>query len=323
MSRKTISFVLPVYNESEGIRDFYRELSNTIARLEKKYNVEIVFVNDGSRDGSDEALRQIAESDGRVRAIHFSRNFGHQIAVTAGLDHAVGDAIVIMDTDLQDPPPVVMELVSEWENGQEVVYAMRRSRKDSFFKRVTAAAFYKLMSSLSDVPIPENTGDFRLLDRKAADAMRQYGEKHRFMRGIAAHIGFKQKAVPFDRDERFAGETHYPLRKMIRLSIDAIVSFSDAPLRLISKVGFFVSAASVMGIIYAVVVRAFFSAEAVPGWAFITVAIFFIGGVQFVMLGIIGEYVGRIYAESKNRPLYIVSSISGKNNEKNTSKPAK
>jgi dolichol-phosphate mannosyltransferase len=311
MQRKTISFVLPVYNESEGIRDFHKALSEAVKTLEKKYDVEAVFVNDGSKDGTAEALREIADKDGRVRIVHFSRNFGHQIAVTAGLDHATGDAVIIMDTDLQDPPMVVLELVREWEGGHEVVYAVRRSRKDGVFKRATAAAFYKLMSSLSDVPIPENTGDFRLLDRKAADAMRQYGERHRFMRGIAAHIGFKQKAVPFDRDARFAGETHYPFRKMLRLSIDAIVSFSDAPLRLISKIGFFVSGASVLGIVYAVVVRAFFSADAVPGWAFITVAVFFIGGVQFVMLGIIGEYVGRIYAESKGRPLYIVSSVYG------------
>ncbi|HEY9481168.1 MAG TPA: glycosyltransferase family 2 protein [Candidatus Paceibacterota bacterium] len=309
MQRKTISFVLPVYNESAGVRDFHKELSGTFKALEKKYEVEALFVNDGSHDGTAEVLREIADVDNRVRVLHFSRNFGHQIAVTAGLDHATGDAIVIMDTDLQDPPAIALELVREWEDGHEVVYAQRRSRKDTIFKRATAHAFYKILNRLSDTVIPENTGDFRLLDRKAAEAVRQYRESHRFVRGIAAHVGFKQKAVLFDRAERTAGETHYPLKRMLRLSADAVVGFSTAPLRLITKAGFLVSGLSFLGILYAVSVRIFFAADAVPGWAFMTVAIFFMGGVQMLMLGIIGEYVGRIYAESKGRPLYIVSSV--------------
>jgi dolichol-phosphate mannosyltransferase len=311
MAAKTISFVLPVYNEAKVLPEFYRVLSETIRPLEGKYRFELLFVNDGSRDSTDALLQEIAAKDKRVKVIEFARNFGHQIAITAGIDHAKGDAVIIMDTDLQDPPRTAVELIREWEAGSEVVYAVRATRKDGFWKRATARTFYKLLAMMSDYPIPENAGDFRLFDRKAADAMKQYREAHRYMRGISAHIGFKQKAVPFDRDERYAGETHYPLRKMLRFSADAMFSFSTAPLRFMTKFGFFVSGISVLGIIYAVVVRLFFSADAVPGWSFIVVAVLFVGGVQFIMLGILGEYIGRIYAEAKGRPLYIVSLISG------------
>lgn len=312
MNKKTISFVLPVYNEVEGITEFHRVLSDTIEILEKKYNFDLIFVNDGSSDGSDMILRKIAEKDLRVKVVEFSRNFGHQIAVTAGLDFAVGDAVVIMDTDLQDPPSICLELVHEWENGTEVAYAVRKTRRDGLFKRMTAWIFYKVMSVLSDYPIPENTGDFRLLDSKAAEAMRKYREKSRFVRGIAAHIGFRQKAVFFDRDERMAGATHYPFKKMLKFSTDAIFSFSEVPLRLMSKIGYLLFGSSILGIIYIIILKLFYSEITVQGWPFTIVTLFFVSGLQFVMLGTIGEYVGRIYAESKGRPLYIVSSIYGK-----------
>ena len=311
MAQKTISFVLPVYNEEKVLKEFYGVLSSTTKPLDGRYGLEFLFINDGSRDGTIQILKQLATKDQRVKIIEFARNFGHQLAITAGIDHAKGDAVIVMDTDLQDPPKTALDLIREWEQGNEVVYAVRATRKDGFWKRLTAGMFYKIMAKLSDYPIPENAGDFRLFDRRAADVMKRYREVHRYMRGISAHIGFKQKAVPFDRDSRRAGETHYPFRKMLGLSMDAVFSFSTAPLRFMTKFGLFVAGVSVLGIIYAVVVRIFFPVAAVPGWSFIVVAILFVGGIQFIMLGILGEYIGRIFAESKGRPLYIISSTHG------------
>lgn len=310
-NKKTISFILPVYNEREGIASFFSELSKTLEPLNHAYAFEFVFIDDGSNDGSIDILKDISLADPRVCIIELSRNFGHQIAISAGLDYAKGEAVIIMDTDLQDPPRICLELLRTWENGAEVVYARRRTRKDSFLKRVTARLFYQLFNAVSDIRVPEDTGDFRLLGRKAAEAMKRYREKHRFMRGISAHIGFKQVQVLFDRDERFAGVTHYPFKKMVRFSTDAIMGFSSVPLRLISKVGFLVSFLSIVGILYALSVKLLYPEAVVQGWTFVMIAIFFIGGVQLIMLGIIGGYVARIYAETQDRPLYIISSTYG------------
>lgn len=309
-NKKKISFVLPVYNEKEGIEMFFRELTKNVSGFKtSSYDYEFVFINDGSSDGTDLLLKKIVNQDSRVTVLEFSRNFGHQIAISAGMHHASGDAVVIMDVDLQDPPHVCLDLIGEWEKGKEVVFARRRTRKDSFFKKFTARMFYRLLNTVSDIKIPQDTGDFRLLDRKAVEAIKQYTERNRFMRGISAHIGFRQGEVLFDRDERKLGVTHYPFKKMLKFSIDAIMGFSSTPLRLISKIGFVVSGLSLLGILYAIFVKIFYPAITVSGWAFVVVAIFFMGGVQLIMLGIIGGYIARIYSESQNRPLYIISAI--------------
>ena len=306
--KRTISFALPVYNEREGIKTFYTELLKALSSVENKYNFEFVLVNDGSKDGTTEILKGIAERDNRAVVVEFSRNYGHQIAISAGLDFAKGDAVIIMDSDLQDPPRTCLDLIRAWEDGAEVVYAKRRSRKDSLKTRIVRATFYALLSAISDIEIPRDTGDFRLLDRKAVEAMKHYREKDRYMRGISVHIGFKQKEVLFDRDERFAGETHYSWKKLIRFSLDGIMGFSSVPLKIISRAGFVVSLISILGIIWSVAIKFLRPDLAVPGWAFIVVSVFFIGGVQLIMLGIIASYVGRIYTEAQNRPLYLVSN---------------
>jgi glycosyltransferase involved in cell wall biosynthesis len=311
MNKKTISFVLPVYNDEEIIPEFHRVLSAAVKQIEGKYNFEFVFVNDGSSDGCGPLLHKIAAADSRAKVIEFSRNFGQQIAITAGLDFATGDAVIFMDTDLQDPPATALELIKEWEKGFEVVYAVRRSRKDTFWKKFFANTFYKLMGMMSEYPIPQNTSDFRLLDKRAAEAVRKYREIGRFMRGIAVHVGFKQKGVLFDRDERTVGETHYSIKKMVRLASDGIIGFSNVPLRFMSVFGLFVSFISIIGIVYVIIVKLFFPHLTIQGWTLTFVAILFIGGVQFVMLGMLGEYIARIYAETKGRPLYIISSLHG------------
>lgn len=305
---KLISYVLPVYNESEGVEQFYAELKKSLAKL-KSYKFELIFINDGSRDDSLTKLLSIHEQDSRVKVINFSRNFGHQKAITAGLDYAVGDAVVIMDTDLQDPPSVSLELIQKWEEGFEVVYAKRAKRKDTFFKRVTANWYYRLLSKLSEIEIPRNTGDFRLLDRKAVNYLNKFREQNRYMRGLVSFLGFKQTAVEFDRDARFAGKTGYSWGKMIRLALDGIAGFSTAPLRMIAWMGFAVAFFSVLGILYALLVRLLSPETVVSGWTFLIIAIFFIGGVQMIMLGILGIYIGRIYTEVQGRPLYIVDSV--------------
>ncbi|MPM28159.1 putative glycosyltransferase [bioreactor metagenome] len=243
--------------------------------------------------------------------VDFARNFGHQIAVTAGIDVAVGDAVIIMDSDLQDPPEVSLELIREWEQGWDVVYAQRRSRRDTVFKRLTAAAFYRILNSLSEIEIPKDTGDFRLIDAKVAHQLRQYREHDRFLRGMVAEIGFKQKPVLFDRHERHAGETGYPLKKMLRFAADGIMGFSSKPLQLISRVGWGMAALALLGIVYAIVRKLVFPEEVVSGWTFTIIAILFVGGVQTLMIGIIGSYVGRIYTQVKARPLYGVQATYG------------
>lgn len=307
--RKLISYIFPIYNEEGNIELLYRTMDELVRGLD--YDVEFIFINDGSRDRSLELLKGLAARDPRVRVIDFARNFGHQIAVTAGVDAAVGDAIIIMDSDMQDPPAVSLELIKEWEAGNDVVYAQRRSRQDTAFKKLTADLYYRTLASLSDIDIPRNTGDFRLIDAKVAAQLRRYREHDRFLRGMVSDIGFRQKAVLFDRDARHAGETGYPLRKMIKFAIDGILGFSSKPLELISRLGLIFSLVAVVGVIYALVVRIFFPQHAVEGWAFTVIAVLFMGGLQLVMLGIIGSYIGRIYNQVKGRPLYGIQKVYG------------
>lgn len=303
-----ISYVLPVYNEVEGIRRFHAELlAATSTRPEFQY--EFIYVNDGSSDGSLRVLRDIARKDYRVRIVDFARNFGHQIAITAGLDHAGGDAVIIMDTDLQDPPVVSLRLIDSWLSGAEIVYARRRTRQDSTVKRLTAHAYYRILRSCANVEIPVDTGDFRLLNKRAAQELRAFRERSRFIRGMVASMGFEQQEVLFDRDERATGETKYPLRKMLRLAADGVTSFSTVPLKVITRIGFLSLVLAFAGIIYAVTLRVFFPEITVSGWTMLMVVMLFLGGVQMLSLGVIGSYIGRIYNEVQQRPLYIVRNV--------------
>ncbi|MFC4499731.1 MULTISPECIES: glycosyltransferase family 2 protein [Streptomyces] len=308
--RPLISYVLPVYNEQDGIAAFHQELTAAFdGRADLDF--EMVYVNDGSADGSLAILKDLAERDDRVRIVDFARNFGHQIAITAGLDVARGDAVIVMDTDLQDPPRVSLELVDAWREGAEIVHARRRSRQDTFFKRTTAHLYYRVLRSSTEVDIPLDTGDFRLLDRRVADELGKYREKSRFVRGIVASMGYRQTEVSFDRDERFAGETKYPLRKMAKLAIDGVTSFSTVPLKMITRLGFLVLALSLAGIVYALAMKFFRPEITVSGWTMLMVVVLFLGGVQMLSLGVIGTYVGRIYSETQGRPLYLVREVIG------------
>lgn len=306
--KKLISYIFPVYNEQDNIPLLYETITKLLAQNEK-YDYELLFINDGSKDDSFEALARLQAKDKRVVILDFSRNFGHQIAVTAGLDHAKGAAIIIMDSDLQDPPAVSFELIKKWEEGYDVVYAQRRSRKDTPFKKLTASIFYRLLRRLADIDIPRNTGDFRLIDRKVVDELKKFKEHSRFLRGMVSYVGFKQVAVQFDRDERHAGVTGYPFKKMVRFAADGIFSFSVYPLKLIRNIGFFIATLSIIGALYALLMRLLLPSSVVPGWTFIVISVLFIGGVQIITLGILGSYIGRIFTEVQDRPLYSIRTI--------------
>ena len=310
-TRRTIAYLLPVYNEAENIEVFHAALVETAKHLEDRYDVQFLYVDDGSQDGSLAALEALHERDRRVVVLALSRNFGHQKAVTAALDACHADAAIIMDTDLQDPPRVSLQLVRSWEQGADVVYAQRLTRDDSLFKRTTANLFYRVLAKAASIDIPRNTGDFRLLDRKVVEELRRYREHNRFLRGMVSHVGFTQVSVPFHRDARHGGDSGYPLSKMLRLAGDGIFGFSTAPLRLISRVGMAFSLLSLVGIVYALVVRLATPENAVPGWAFLAITLFLIGGVQISMLGILGGYLGRVYIEVQDRPLYSVARTIG------------
>jgi len=305
MPRPTLSIVIPFLDEEAVIPELDRRLREMLGALGVTW--EAVFVDDGSRDRSPALLRALAEVEPRYRVISLSRNFGHQIAVTAGLDHAEGEAVVVMDADLQDPPEVVAEMLSRWRDGYDVVYAVRERREgDGLFKRATAAIFYRLMRLMVGLDIPVDAGDFRLTSRRVVLAMRALRETHRFVRGFVVWVGFRQTAVRFVRAGRFAGSTKYPLRRMLRFAVDGITSFSIVPLRLSS---FFSALSGLMALgiaLWAVWVR-FFVNGVVPGWTSILLAISLVSAAQFLMIGILGEYVGRIYEEVKRRPLYVVS----------------
>ena len=303
------SFVIPIFNEEESLPELLRRLRKVQDDLDGPS--EIVLVDDRSTDGSFAIMSQAAAQDRRVRIVRFARNFGHQLAITAGLDVAGGRAVIIMDGDLQDPPEFVLELAKHWREGREVVYAVRTARPgDSFFKRTTAALFYRLLRRLSGQDIPANVGDFRLVDRKVVDAFKQMRETNRYVRGMLSWVGFDQIGVPFTRAERFAGKTKYPLRKMVNFAIDGVIGFSDAPLRLALNLGFLLATLSFLGGAIAALVK-LLGVFAVPGWASIVVITFFLAGVQLIILGVIGEYVAQIHREVKGRPLYVVDQRIG------------
>jgi glycosyltransferase involved in cell wall biosynthesis len=303
-----LSVVVPVYNERESVPELYRRLTATLAGVVRSF--EVVLVDDGSNDGSWEIIRELAARDARVKGLSFSRNFGHQMAFTAGLDYADGDAVVIMDADLQDPPELLPELVARWREGYDVVYAVRARRAgETVFKLFTAAAFYRLLRRITHVDIPVDTGDFRLMSRKAVEAFRRMPERHRFTRGMVAWLGFRQVGVSYERAARHAGETKYPLRKMLRLASDGITSFSYFPLQLASWAGVAVSAFAFIGLVAALAVR--LGGGRMPAWAFAAGVLAFLGGVQLVAVGLLGEYVGRVLDEAKGRPLYLVKETVG------------
>jgi glycosyltransferase involved in cell wall biosynthesis len=309
-ARRLVAYVLPVHNEADGILAFHDAL---VAATDKRPDLdfEFVYVDDGSRDESLDHLLDLRASDDRVTVLSLARNFGHQIAVTAGLDAAQGrDAVIVMDTDLQDPPEVSLQLIETWEAGADVAYAQRRTRQDSPFKKGTAYLFYWLLTRLASVEIPRNVGDFRLMDKRVLAEVIRYREHDRFLRGIVANVGFRQEAVPFDRDSRHAGSSSYPFRTMLKLAADGILGFSTFPLRLISRVGMLISLLSVLGAFFVVYVRVFMPEETVPGWAFIAVGMFLLGGIQLLMMGVIGSYLGRVYVETQDRPLYSLAIVA-------------
>ncbi len=304
-----LSIVVPCYNEDAVLPELHRRLVAVLKPIGTSF--EIIYTDDGSHDQTPELLRQLQVSDARVRVVTLSRNFGHQLAVTAGLEHATGDALVIIDADLQDPPEVIPEMIARWHDGYQVVYGLRATRAgESRFKRWTAKAFYRLINLVSDIEIPLDVGDFRLLDRKVVDVLLAMPERDRFLRGMVSWIGFKQVAVIYDREPRGAGESKYPFMKMLRFAVDSVISFSFVPLRLAIWVGFGAILASFAGIVYALAIRPY-TTTWVRGWASIFTAVLFLGGVQLITLGIVGEYVGRIYAEVKLRPLYVVRERLG------------
>jgi dolichol-phosphate mannosyltransferase len=304
-----LSVVVPCFNEEEVLPETHKRLLSGLEALDT--DLEIVYVDDGSTDSTAAILHELSASDPRVRVVRFARNFGHESAITAGIDHSRGHAVVLIDADLQDPPEVIPRMVELWREGYQVVYGVRRRRPgETIFKRSTSAAFYRMINLMSDVPIPLDTGDFRLMDRCVVDVLHEMPERHRFVRGMISWVGFKQCPVYYERHPRFAGETKYPLGKMVGLALDGVTSFSTAPLRWVTWAGLIAAGVSVLGIIYAVVVRMMTNSW-VPGWAAIFVAVLFVGGVQLLSLGAIGEYVGRIYGEAKARPLYVVAERLG------------
>ena len=309
MSKKLLSVVVPVYNEQEVIDETFRRLSEVF----KDYfmEVEYIFINDGSRDNTYSKLKDIAARNNQVRVINFARNFGHQIAITAGMDYAKGDAIVINDADLQDPPEIILKMVDKWMEGYQVVYGRRLHRDgETIFKKLTAKIFYRFLDSMTDVKLPVDVGDFRLIDRKVCDAMKCLPERSRYVRGLVSWVGFKQTSVDYHREKRFAGETKYPLKKMLKLAGDGIFSFSYKPLKLATFIGMLVSALSFIYLII-VLVQKFIKNDVVSGWASSIAVTLFLNGVMLIVLGIMGEYVGRIYEEVKARPLYIVGELTG------------
>ncbi|WP_438445934.1 glycosyltransferase family 2 protein [Gorillibacterium sp. sgz5001074] len=303
------SIVVPMYNEEAVIEETYKRLREVMDRSEEPY--ELVFVNDGSRDRTVEIVERLCAEDGHVRLLNFSRNFGHQIAITAGMDYAQGQAIVVIDADLQDPPEVILLMIDKWKAGYDVVYGKRSKRKgETVFKKLTALMFYRLLRSMTNVDIPVDTGDFRLIDRKVADVLRGLKEKNRFVRGLVSWVGFRQTSVEYVREERWAGETKYPLKKMLRFAMDGITSFSHKPLRIATYLGFGLSGLSFVYLLV-VLLQALFTNTTQPGWASIVAINLFFNGIMLILLGIIGEYVGRIYDESKDRPLYIMREVRG------------
>lgn len=305
-----LTVIVPCFNEEPVIEETHRRLTEFFHK-HLPISYEIIYVNDGSRDRTLEILRQIAHHDSNVRVLGFARNFGHQMAVTAGIDAASGQAAVLIDADLQDPPEAILDMYKKWKEGYHVAYGQRTEREgESAFKLVTAKLFYRLINKLSDVEIPVDTGDFRLMDRKVIESIKQMPEQDRFLRGMISWVGFRQIAIPYRRAARFAGESKYPFFKMLKFAIDGIVSFSTTPLRIVMWIGIYTVLFSLLGIGYALVLR-LFTTNFVAGWTLLFIAMLFLGGVQMISLGIIGEYVGRVYREVKGRPLYLINERIG------------
>ncbi len=303
--RPMLSVVVPIFNEERALPELYRRLTNVL-RGEGSY--EIVFVNDGSRDGSLSLLRQLAGADPCVKVLSLSRNFGHQVSITAGLDHAAGDAVVVMDGDLQDPPELIPALVARWREGYDVVYAVRQSRAgESWLKRWTARRFYRLFARITQLDAPLDAGDFRLLSRRTVEHVRQLREANRYVRGLVSWVGLRQTGVPYARDARYAGHTKFRLRQMLPFSVDGITSFSFVPLQVSTYIGLGLAACCLVYV--GVVLRAALAGHTVPGWASTLVVILLLFAMQFVILGVHGAYIGRIYSEVKRRPLYIVDEL--------------
>jgi glycosyltransferase involved in cell wall biosynthesis len=300
----TYSIVAPIFNEKENISELHRRVAGVLDSTGEPW--ELILIDDGSTDGSTEIIRELAKKDQRVRPVIFARNFGHQIAITAGWDYARGDAVVIIDADLQDPPELIIEMAKKWREGNEVVYAVRSERDgESWFKLWTASLFYRIIYRITDVKIPLDTGDFRLMDRKVVDVLKQMPERHRFPRGMSAWVGFKQVGIEYKRAARVAGETKYPFRKMIRLALNAVTSFSYFPLQVATFFGFVSASVAILAIPVVIYMR-ITGSQAFFGQATTLIAVLFLGGVQLISLGILGEYIGRLYDEAKGRPLYIV-----------------
>jgi dolichol-phosphate mannosyltransferase len=300
----TYSIIAPIFNEKENLPELHRRVSEVMDSTNEPW--ELILVDDGSSDGSTEIIRDLAKKDSRVRPIIFARNFGHQVAVTAGLDYSRGDAVVIIDADLQDPPELILEMAKKWKEGNEVVFAVRAEREgESWFKLWTASLFYRIIYRITDVKIPLDTGDFRLMDRKVVNVMNQMRERHRFLRGMSAWVGFKQVGVEYKRAARVAGETKYPFRKMFRLAINAVTGFSYFPLQVATYFGFGSAGIAIVAIPVVVYMR-ITGSQAFFGQASTLIAVLFLGGVQLISLGVLGEYIGRLYDEAKGRPLYIV-----------------
>ncbi|NNE30389.1 MAG: glycosyltransferase family 2 protein [Saprospiraceae bacterium] len=299
-----ISVVIPTYNEEENIPLLYNRLKSTVSDLGLSH--EFIFVNDGSRDRSMQQVRQLSTQDPAVKFVDFSRNFGHQIAVTAGLDHSSGDSVVIIDADLQDPPEVIADLYKKMKEGYEVVYAKRASREgESWLKKWTAKSFYRILGKLTNIKIPVDTGDFRIVDRRVVELLKEMPEQNKYLRGQIAWMGFNQTFISYDRKERYAGETGYNYRKMFRFAIDGVTAFSDIPLKIVSYFGLIVSGFAFVVMIFALYAR-FILKDYEPGWTSLILSVLFIGGVQMIAIGIIGEYLSRINTNIRNRPLYIV-----------------
>lgn len=310
-----LSVVVPIYFEEQLIDEFYYRMKKVLVNLEPHYRHELIFVNDGSTDRSLELLKALSQKDNAVRVIDFSRNFGHQIAITAGIDYATGDAVVVIDGDLQDPPEVIPQMVTKWEEGYKVVYGVRSKRKgETAFKLLTASIFYRLIGKLSDVKLPLDAGDFRLMDRVVVDALGQIHEENRYIRGLVTWIGFPQYGLPYERDIRYAGETKFTLKKMIKFAFDGITSFSDKPLHLSSQLGMLVTGASFIAMVWVILSKLIYPQSSIPGWTSLLVVVLFLGGIQLISIGILGQYIGRIYRETKRRPLYIVSKKYGFDN---------
>lgn len=297
-----LSVIIPVFNEEEIVAKTYAVLEEELKDIEH----ELIFVNDGSKDRTREIVEGLLPQNPNNKIINFSRNFGHQAAFSAGLDHASGDAVVIIDGDLQDPPSLIHEMLKKWHEGYQVVYAQRNKRAgETIFKKFTAFAFYRLIGKLTSIDIPPDTGDFRLMDRCVVDQLKNLPERSRFLRGLVCWVGFKKIGVKYDRAERTAGTSKYPLKKMVRLAFDGITGFSSAPLKLSFYAGMFATLVGLALFIWSIIEKIFYPTTTVPGWASLMTAVVFFGGVQLISIGIMGEYIGRIYDEVKQRPLYI------------------